>query len=104
MDTLHIPLEQLTNQLHVSFAILDIRCMEVLVLQHYAHQMEPGAIIFLHVSKKVSTDNIIIFEQILNSSISFGIMKVSKGAKIRNRYNKVPHLTQDTNGKVTNSQ
>ena len=31
-------------------------------------------------------------------------LKVSKGAKIRNRYNKVPHLTQDTNGKVTNSQ
>ena len=32
------------------------------------------------------------------------IGKVSKGAKIRNRYNQVPHLTQDTNGKVTNSQ
>ena len=31
-------------------------------------------------------------------------LKVSKGAKIRNRYNQVPHLTQDTNGKVTNSQ
>ena len=30
--------------------------------------------------------------------------KVSKGAKIRNRYNQVPHLTQDTNWKVTNSQ
>ena len=30
--------------------------------------------------------------------------KVSKGAKISNRYNQVPHLTQDTNGKVTNSQ
>ena len=30
--------------------------------------------------------------------------KVSKGAKIRNRYNQVPHLTLDTNGKVTNSQ
>ena len=30
--------------------------------------------------------------------------KVSKGAKIRNRYNQVPHLTQDTNGKVTNSK
>ena len=30
--------------------------------------------------------------------------KVNKGAKIRNRYNQVPHLTQDTNGKVTNSQ
>ena len=32
------------------------------------------------------------------------ILKVSKGANIRNRYNQVPHLTQDTNGKVTNSQ
>ena len=32
------------------------------------------------------------------------VMKVSKVAKIRNRYNQVPHLTQDTNGKVTNSQ
>ena len=31
------------------------------------------------------------------------LVKVSKGAKIRNRYNQVPHLTQDTNGKVTNS-
>ena len=29
---------------------------------------------------------------------------VSKGAKIRNRYNQVPHLTQGTNGKVSNSQ
>ena len=28
-------------------------------------------------------------------------IKVSNGAKIRNRYNQVPHLTQDTNGKVT---
>ena len=32
------------------------------------------------------------------------LIKVSKGAKIRNRYNQVPHLNQDTNGKVTNSQ
>ena len=30
-------------------------------------------------------------------------VSISKGAKIRNRYNRVPHLTQDTNGKVTNS-
>ena len=30
--------------------------------------------------------------------------KVSKVAKIRNRYNQVPNLTKDTNGKVTNSQ
>ena len=28
------------------------------------------------------------------------MFKVSKGAKIRNRYNQVPHLTQDTNGIV----
>ena len=26
------------------------------------------------------------------------LFKVSKGAKIRNRYNQVPHLAQDTNG------
>ena len=31
-------------------------------------------------------------------------INVSKGAKIRNRYNQVPHLTLDTDGKVTNSQ
>ena len=33
--------------------------------------------------------------------IKYKYIKVSKGAKIRNRYNQVPHLTQDTNGKVT---
>ena len=32
------------------------------------------------------------------------LKKVRKGAKIWNRYNQVPHLTQDTNGKVTESQ
>ena len=31
-------------------------------------------------------------------------MKVRKLAKIRNRYNQAPHLTQDTNEKVTTSQ
>ena len=30
--------------------------------------------------------------------------KVSKDAMIRNRYNHVPHPTQDTNGKATNPQ
>ena len=30
--------------------------------------------------------------------------KVSKSSKIRNRYNQVPHLTQDTNGKVIKLQ
>ena len=39
-------------------------------------------------------------------STSYGvyISQSNKVAKIRNRYNQVPHLTQDTNGKVTNSQ
>ena len=31
-------------------------------------------------------------------------IKVRKKAKISNRYNQVPNLTQNTNGKVTNSQ
>ena len=31
-------------------------------------------------------------------------LNVRKRAKIRNRYNQAPHLTQDTNGKVTTSQ
>ena len=35
--------------------------------------------------------------------LSKQVIKVNKGAKIRNRYNKVPHLTQDTKWKVTNS-
>ena len=30
--------------------------------------------------------------------------KVRKRAKIKNRYNQAPHLTQDTNGKVITSQ
>ena len=42
------------------------------------------------------------------SSLGIGALpcnsKVSKGAKIRNRYNQVQDLTQDTNGKMTNSQ
>ena len=38
----------------------------------------------------------------LTTSLSLG--KVRKKAKIRNRYNQAPHLTQDTNGKVTISQ
>ena len=36
--------------------------------------------------------------------VPLNLFKVSKGAKIRNQYNQVPHLTQDTNWKVTNSQ
>ena len=39
----------------------------------------------------------------IQNVVSEGI-QVSKGAKIRNRYNQVPHPTQDTNGELTNSQ
>ena len=35
---------------------------------------------------------------------SLYVRKVSKCAKIRNRYIQVPHQAQDINGKVTNSQ
>ena len=40
----------------------------------------------------------------INNFYFDNMVKVNKSAKIRNRYNQVPHLTQDTNGKVTNSQ
>ena len=40
----------------------------------------------------------------ISNNVVCAASKVSKGAKIRNRYNQVPHLTQYTNGKVTNSQ
>ena len=32
------------------------------------------------------------------------VIKVSKGAEIRNRYNQAPRLTKDINRNVTNSQ
>ena len=47
------------------------------------------------------------FILILDNIIQYKRMCVkskSKVAKIRNRYSHVPHLTQDTNEKVTNSQ
>ena len=53
----------------------------------------------------IRTHNLPLPKRTLNQlRYVFIIIEVSKGAKIRNRYNQVPHLTQDTNGKVTNSQ
>ena len=43
-----------------------------------------------------------IFKAALECISKLKCFEVSKGAKIGNRYNQVPHLTQD--GKVTNSQ
>ena len=56
-------------------------------------------------SEKFFKDDNIEFQVILKiRSMSQTHTKVGKGAKIRNRYNQVPQLTQDTKGKVTNSQ
>ena len=51
-----------------------------------------------------SIPNLVSVVMLLCTDNVGGVPKVSNGAKIRNRYNQVPHLTQDTNGKVTNSQ
>ena len=51
----------------------------------------------------LNIDNV-YFDNMVSQMYPLELIKVSKGAKIRNQYNQVPHLTQDTNGKVTNSQ
>ena len=53
-------------------------------------------------NKRVSTQEEAFTATLQKTNLK--LFKVSKGEKIRNRYNQVPHLTQDTNGKVTNSQ
>ena len=57
----------------------------------------------IHIYQKMMSEGCKVAIRITNQSILMG-QKKSKGAKIRNRYNQEPHLTQDTNGKVTNSQ
>ena len=55
--------------------------------------------------KGVQPQFIYFSQLVLMTSLLHGYLnKESKGAKIRNRYNQVPQLTQNTNGKVTNSQ
>ena len=49
-------------------------------------------------------NRILINKHITYFFLKRNIVQVSKGSKIRNRYNQEPHLTHDTNGKVTNSQ
>ena len=46
----------------------------------------------------------IVFEQGVKMLTLSSMEKVRKRAKIRNRYNQAPHLTKDTNGKVTTSR
>ena len=52
----------------------------------------------------IPDNNSSTMQKVIPGSSVIEYLKVSKGAKIRNRYNQVPYLTQDTNGKVTNSQ
>ena len=74
----------------------------------FLHPMESiflNSFVFARASSYVAdfnTRNKLLTKKLLKQAIS--IIKVSKGAKIKNRYNQVPHLTQGTNGKVTNSQ
>ena len=60
----------------------------------------------LHPMESISLDSIVLLEHLamlLTSTLELRNFLI-KGAKIRNRYNQVPHLIQDTNGKVTTSQ
>ena len=43
------------------------------------------------------------FVFLVREELFFQKTKVRKRAKIRNRYNQAPHLTQENNGKVTTS-
>ena len=77
-------------------------------LDHALTLTLPKAVLALH-SKAVNLmlfiNSFVVTSEILfRPEINSHTTKVSKGAKIRNRFNQVPHLTQDTNGKVTNSQ
>ena len=67
-------------------------------LQEYCFFMESRILLKLVLGALELLHFLLVLMNRLNKTI------VSKGAKIRNRYNQVPHLTHDTNGKVTNSQ
>ena len=66
-----------------------------------AHKILKGCLVF-------SCADILFLKNRFKKPLKFGrkwqflCFKVSKGPLIRKRYNQVPHLTQDTNGKVTN--
>ena len=58
-----------------------------------------------YISKALSWSKwfVLVSKQTLTIALRKESYKV-RGARIRNQYNQVPHLTQDNNGKVTNSQ
>ena len=85
--------------------------METLIYFQVDNALKPGLVAHTWTSlslpnyftevKDALKDLQIVVKQVQSQSTH---VKVSKGAKIRNQYNQVPHLTQDTNGNVANSQ
>ena len=73
-------------------ALLDLSSWCLVVVEWLFLTVPRGCLLFV----------IVVFSY--HTHFLFFAYKVSKGAKSRNRYNQVPHLTQDTNEKVTNSQ
>ena len=55
-------------------------------------------------SVRMLADDCVLYRNIYSIQDCLILQEVRKRTKIRNRYNKAPHLTQDTNGKVTTSQ
>ena len=87
----------------VDFAPLHYRNIEkekILALQKSKGNFESTMII----TDRMKSDLIWWIDNLPNQKRLICHDKVSKVAKIRNRYNQVPHLTQDTNRKVTNPQ
>ena len=74
---------------------------EVIKLFLRSTQLSTKFILLINV-KMQTIVGILTFISMINTTSER--LKVSKGAKIWNRYNQVPHLTQDTNGKVINLQ
>ena len=60
--------------------------------------------VFPHFKSEAYDSMVSIDTRSMDGRIYVGDHKVRKTAKIRNRYNQAPHLTQATNGKVTTSQ
>ena len=79
-----------------------------------AHKAFNDPISFVNETSSVSKNIIVLDVQVIvYSKAIFSLghahvvtchVKIRKRAKIRNRYNQAPHMTQDTIGKVTTSQ
>ena len=80
----------------------------LIFLTHLSRRLMGALIVWLSLGRHPSicpSSNVrpSIFSNIFSPETTWPI-KISKGAKTRSQYNQVPHPTQDTNGKVTNSQ